>query len=69
MLLRLDLREALTALCGQAPGDPRALHFDSDLTQKQIAERLDIPLGTVKTRTLYALRALKLEIEERGLPD
>ena len=28
---------------------------------------LGIPAGTVKSRTFYALRALKLELEERGL--
>ena len=36
------------------------------LAVPQIAERLRVPLGTVKTRTFYALRALRAELEERG---
>ncbi|GAA2886267.1 sigma-70 family RNA polymerase sigma factor [Streptosporangium fragile] len=34
---------------------------------KEAAEALGIPAGTVKSRTYYALRALKLALEERGL--
>lgn len=34
---------------------------------KEAAEVLGIPPGTVKSRTFYALRALKLVLEERGL--
>lgn len=34
---------------------------------KEAAEILGIPQGTVKSRTYYALRALKLALEERGL--
>ena len=33
----------------------------------EAATVLGIPAGTVKSRTFYALRALKLELEERGL--
>lgn len=33
-------------------------------TQAQIAEELAIPLGTVKTRTLAALRKLRKALEE-----
>ena len=33
----------------------------------EAAAVLGIPAGTVKSRTFYALRALKLELEERGL--
>jgi RNA polymerase sigma-70 factor (ECF subfamily) len=43
------------------------LGYREGLTQVEIARRLDIPLGTVKTRTYYALRALKLALEERGI--
>jgi RNA polymerase sigma-70 factor (ECF subfamily) len=33
----------------------------------QAAHRLGIPTGTVKSRTYYALRALRLALEERGV--
>ena len=34
----------------------------------EAAVTLGIPAGTVKSRTYYALKALKLALEERGLP-
>jgi DNA-directed RNA polymerase specialized sigma24 family protein len=37
------------------------------MTLEQVAERLDVPLGTVKSRLHYALRALRLELG--GRPD
>ena len=43
------------------------LRYDSGLTQREISERLDVPVGTVKTRTYHALRALREELEGRGL--
>jgi RNA polymerase sigma-70 factor (ECF subfamily) len=33
----------------------------------EAAKALGIPAGTVKSRSYYALRALKLALEERGL--
>ena len=33
----------------------------------QAADRLGVPAGTVKSRTFYALRALRLVLEERGV--
>jgi RNA polymerase sigma-70 factor (ECF subfamily) len=42
------------------------LGYGEDRKQKEIAELLGVPLGTVKTRTFYALRALKLALQERG---
>ena len=36
-------------------------------TVREAAQALGIPGGTVKSRTYYALRALKLALEERGL--
>jgi RNA polymerase sigma-70 factor, ECF subfamily len=37
------------------------------LTQSQIAERLGLPLGTVKTRMFHGLRALRAELARRGI--
>ena len=37
------------------------------LTMREIAERTDLPVGTVKSRTWYALRALRLVLEEMGI--
>jgi DNA-directed RNA polymerase specialized sigma24 family protein len=37
------------------------------MTQSEIAVHLDIPLGTVKTRSFHALRALREELDRRGL--
>jgi RNA polymerase sigma-70 factor, ECF subfamily len=36
-------------------------------TVTEAADRLGIPAGTVKSRTYYALRALRLVLEERGV--
>jgi RNA polymerase sigma-70 factor (ECF subfamily) len=36
-------------------------------TVTDIAEELDIPSGTVKSRLHYGLRALKLALQERGV--
>ena len=40
------------------------LAYWSELSQSEIAERLDIPLGTVKTRTRSALARLAGVLEE-----
>ena len=37
------------------------------LTMREIAERTQLPVGTVKSRTWYALRALRLVLEEMGV--
>jgi len=37
------------------------------LTVREIAERLGLPEGTVKSRTWYALRSLRLILEEMGV--
>jgi RNA polymerase sigma-70 factor (ECF subfamily) len=66
LLLRLEVREALEAL-SPAHREVLELHYREDLTQRQVAELLGVPLGTVKTRTLYGLRALARELRERGL--
>ena len=43
------------------------LSYRRDLTQAEIAARLGVPLGTVKSRTHNALRAFKRAIEEREI--
>jgi RNA polymerase sigma-70 factor (ECF subfamily) len=37
------------------------------MTMREIAERCELPLGTVKSRTWYALRSLRLVLEEMGV--
>jgi RNA polymerase sigma-70 factor (ECF subfamily) len=39
-----------------------ALRYWRDMTLEQVAETLDLPLGTVKSRLHYALRALRAEL-------
>jgi RNA polymerase sigma-70 factor (ECF subfamily) len=68
LLVSLELREALDDLTPKHR-EVLELHYRADLTQQQIAERLEIPLGTVKTRTYHALRALKQRLEERDVLD
>jgi RNA polymerase sigma factor (sigma-70 family) len=38
-----------------------------DRTVNQAARVLDVPVGTVKSRVYYALRALRVVLEERGI--
>jgi RNA polymerase sigma-70 factor (ECF subfamily) len=68
LLLSLDVRDALSSL---SPKHRAVLELmlEEDLGQAEIARRLRIPVGTVKTRTFYGLRALRVELEERGLLD
>ena len=68
LVARLDVGEALAALT-PLHREVLELQYHADLTQTQVAERLGIPLGTVKSRTLYALRSLSAELKERGLVD
>ena len=68
LLLGLDVRTALDALSPKHR-EVLELHVLAGLTQAQVAERLELPLGTVKTRTFYALRALRDELRERDLLD
>ena len=43
------------------------LAFNHQHTQSEIAQRLDVPLGTVKTRMRLALQKLEPKLKERGL--
>jgi RNA polymerase sigma-70 factor, ECF subfamily len=61
----LVMRDALDTLSVAHRQVIRLAH-DQDLTQSQIAERLDLPLGTVKTRMFHAMRTLRTALDERG---
>lgn len=62
------IREALESL-PEAQAEVIRLTRDEGLTQTQIAERLNVPLGTVKTRTFHGMRALRAALTERGYGD
>jgi RNA polymerase sigma-70 factor (ECF subfamily) len=66
LVLAMAMRDALGSL-SQKHREALELQFREDLTQREVAERLGIPLGTVKTRTYHALRALKRQVEEREI--
>ena len=59
------VREAVENL-GAGQAEVIRLAHDEGLTQSQIAERLNVPLGTVKTRTFHGMRALHAALIERG---
>ena len=59
------VREAFEAL-GPAHASVIRLAHEEGLTQPQIAERLGLPLGTVKTRTFHGMRVLRAALIERG---
>jgi RNA polymerase sigma-70 factor (ECF subfamily) len=61
----LAVQDALDSL-STAHREVLLLVHREGLTQTQIAERLDLPLGTVKTRMFHGLRALKTALAERG---
>jgi RNA polymerase sigma-70 factor (ECF subfamily) len=56
--LRAELQEALAAMV-QPERQVLLLAYRDELTQREIAERLGWPLGTVKTRTRRALSRLR----------
>ena len=60
------VRRALESLSA-AHREVIELSYGGGLTQVEIARRVGVPLGTVKTRTYYALRALKIELESQGV--
>jgi RNA polymerase sigma-70 factor (ECF subfamily) len=65
ILVGLTVRDALDSLSGPHR-EVLELGYRHGLKQAEIADRLGVPLGTVKTRTYHALRALKAALEERG---
>jgi len=66
LLVQLAVREALDAL-SEAHRQVLELSYQGDMTQVEIAARLGISLGTVKSRTYHALRSFRRAMTERGL--
>ncbi|MGW5416204.1 sigma-70 family RNA polymerase sigma factor [Actinomadura geliboluensis] len=66
LLRKVVVAEALESL---SPAHRQALTETvlRDRTVNQAAEHLGIPVGTVKSRVYYALRALRVALEERGV--
>ena len=59
-------------LCERLPVEQRevlGLAYLGGKSQSEIARRLDLPLGTVKSRTRSALYKLRGEMAEKGLLD
>ena len=62
-LARTEIAERVRGALGHLPSEQRdavRLAFFEGLSHRQIAEHLGIPLGTVKTRILLAMRRLRM---------
>jgi RNA polymerase sigma-70 factor (ECF subfamily) len=68
LLLELSVRDALDSL-SDAHRQVLELSYKGDLTQAEIATRLGLSVGTVKSRTFHALRNFQRAAEARGLRD
>jgi RNA polymerase sigma-70 factor (ECF subfamily) len=65
-LERILIGESLRRLSPDHREVIKALYFD-DLTVAEAADRLNVALGTVKSRSYYAVRALRAVFDEMGL--
>jgi RNA polymerase sigma-70 factor, ECF subfamily len=63
LLTGLTVKHALSTL-STAHRQIIELGYFRQLSQSEIAQRLDLPLGTVKTRTYHALKALKAALAD-----
>jgi RNA polymerase sigma-70 factor, ECF subfamily len=62
-------RDEVGRLVRQLPSDQRmviALRYWRDLSLEEIAERMELPLGTVKSRLHYAMKALRRHLDRQG---
>ena len=66
LLLSWVVAEALTRLSVEHRTVPLECYYRG-LPVAEAARRLEVPVGTVKSRTHYALRALRLALEEMGV--
>jgi RNA polymerase sigma factor (sigma-70 family) len=61
-------RDQVGRLVRKLPPDQQlvvALRFWRDLSLDEVADRLDVPLGTVKSRLHYAMRTLRRELDRQ----
>lgn len=58
--------EALTHLTPEHRGVVRSLYFEGR-SVAETAQHLEVPAGTVKSRAYYAVRALRVALEEMGV--
>jgi RNA polymerase sigma-70 factor (ECF subfamily) len=65
-VLRWQVAAALERLTPEHREVVRLAHFQG-LTLREVAEQTGLPLGTVKSRASYALRGLRLALEEMGV--
>jgi len=66
LLVGLNVRDALSSL-PDGQREVLELLYLQDLTQRQVADRVGVPIGTVKTRAFYGLRALKEALRQRDV--
>lgn len=69
-LMQLHYRDLVQRGLNNLSLDHRAvlvLHDLEDLPQKQVAEILDVPVGTVKSRLYHARNLLKKFLEQQGI--
>jgi RNA polymerase sigma-70 factor (ECF subfamily) len=67
-MLRWQLRSVIAELKPEHREVIALVHFEG-LKLREVAERLHLPLGTVKSRCFYALESLRLAFEEQGLAE
>jgi RNA polymerase sigma-70 factor (ECF subfamily) len=60
------VRDALESI-SEAHREVIVLAHFGGLTVAEIAARLDLPLGTAKSRLFYAMRSMRAALEERGV--
>jgi RNA polymerase sigma-70 factor (ECF subfamily) len=65
-VVRWQVAAALERLTPEHREVIRLAHFQG-LTLREVSERTGLPLGTVKSRASYALRGLRLALEEMGV--